>query len=398
MTPRPDATSAAAASAGRLLLGGLLTMAMVMGIGRFYYTPILPIMQDDFGLSSGTLGLIASVNFAGYLAGSVAASAISAGPARLWAFRIGAVASVVTTAGMGLTDDLIAWYVLRGVSGVASALAMISAAGIVAEALARVDEPGRLGWMFGGVGFGIAVSGTMVRLTGGVLDSPGLWLMAGALSGLMLPVVLIEVRERALPVRPRVQARQRRVPRPLSLWAMLVNYSCEGLGYSVFATFIVAIVKARPGGEVLGDWVWVIAGLSALPATLLWMRLAENIGFATALICAYVLQIVGVVLPALSASGPAALVAAVLFGGTFTSITALTMPLSRHGAGGRGFAIVTAGFGVGQMLGPGLAGYLVELSPAFGFGTALLGSAGVLAFGLAFLLYAVATRRDLAAA
>ncbi len=387
--PRADD---AAASAGRMLLGGLLTFAMVMGIGRFCYTPLLPIMQAEYGFDSGTAGLIASFNFAGYLAGSVAALAFTRRDLRLWSLRAGAVLSVVTTAGMGLTDSLAAWLVLRTVSGVASAVAMIAAAGIVSEALARVDEPGRVGWLFGGVGLGIALSGILVRLTSGFLDSSGLWLAAGALSAAMLPVILWEVRDRDLPVRRRAHARQRRVPRPLPLWPLLVNYTCEGLGYSVFATFIVAIVKARPGGEVLGDWVWVIAGLATLPASLFWTRLGERIGFAVALMLAYLAQMVGILLPAVSFAGVAAIVAAVLFGGTFTAISALTQPLGRHGAGGRGFAILTVGFGLGQVFGPGLAGYLVDLSPSFGFVTALEASAGVVALGLLFLFYAAATR------
>ncbi|HEY9057167.1 MAG TPA: YbfB/YjiJ family MFS transporter [Aurantimonas sp.] len=376
----------------RLLLGGFLTLAIVMGVGRFYYTPLLPLMQHDHGFGVDVAGLIAAANFAGYLAGSLLASFVPRGAPRLAAFRLGVVASVMTTLAMGLTDELGAWLVLRTLSGLASAFAMISAAGMVAEALAAVGAEARLGWVFGGVGIGIAASGLLVLFAAPFLDSAGLWIAGGLLAAIFAPVVLAEVRDRTLPARTDAPDPRRRVPRPLPFWPLLINYSCEGLGYSVFATFIVAIVKSRPGLEAMGDWVWIIVGLAGLPSCLIWSRIAERIGFSAALAAAYAAQIVGVLLPAVSSSGIAALVAAVLFGGTFMAITVLTMPLGRHGLGGRGFAILTAGFGLGQMLGPLAAGFLVAGEGDYNL--ALIGSAAILALGLSALVVAIRRRPE----
>ncbi|MBB4004484.1 YbfB/YjiJ family MFS transporter [Aurantimonas endophytica] len=376
--------------ANRLLLGGFLTLAVVMGVGRFLYTPLLPLMQRDYGFGPDIAGIIAAANFAGYLAGSILASFVPAGPARRRALQLGLVASVTTTIGMGLTDDLPAWLVLRGISGLASAFAMIAAAGMIAEALARIGAEARLGWVFGGVGTGIAVSGLLVHTASPALDASGLWIAAGLACLPLVPVIIAEVRDRQLPALSRAPDPRRRVPRPLPFWPLLVNYTCEGLGYSVFATFIVAIVKSRPGLEDMGDWVWIMAGLAGLPSCLVWSRIAERIGFAAALACAYVAQILGVMLPVLSGSAPAALLAALLFGGTFMAITVLTMPLGRHGLGGRGFAVLTAGFGLGQMLGPLVAGFLVAGDADYN--VALAASASVLGLGLVALLVAVRLR------
>lgn len=378
--------------AARLLVAGCLAMVVVMGIGRFYYTPMLPLMQREYGFDAAIAGLIASANFAGYLFGSIAASMFGPGVTRLRVFRLALVGSVATTAAMGLTDSIPVWIALRTLSGVSSALAMIAGAGIVAEALSKVDEPGRIGWYFGGAGLGIFVSGMLAQVAGGSLDTSQMWLLAGGIGVLMVPFIFRELVERELQLRPHRASANRRQPRPLRLWPLFVNYSCEGLGYSVFATFIVAIVKARPETEAIGDWVWVVVGLAGLPSALFWTAIAERIGFAVSLILAYAVQIVGVLLPAISGSGIAALVAAVMFGGTFMAISALTLPLGRHGAGGRGFAVLTAGFGAGQMIGPAIAGYMVTLG--YGFEAALYGSAAVLAFGLLVLIYAVITRSD----
>ncbi|MEX6505983.1 YbfB/YjiJ family MFS transporter [Jiella sp. M17.18] len=380
----------------RLLLGGFLTLGLVMGVGRFVYTPLLPLMQRDYGFGPSTAGLIAAANFAGYLAGSLLTSFVRPGRPRRVAFRSAVVASVLSTLAMGLTGSLGGWLVLRTVSGLASAFAMISAAGMIAESLAKVDSEARLSWVFGGVGSGIAVSGLIVHLAAPALSSAALWIAVGLVSGLLVPFIFAAVGDRDLPRSDKPRDPRRRIPRPLPFWPLFVNYTCEGLGYSVFATFIVAMVKGRPGLEAMGDWVWIVVGLAGLPSCLVWSRIAERIGFSAALATAYVAQIVGVLLPAVSDSGAAAILGAILFGGTFMAITLLTMPLGRHGLGGRGFAILTAGFGLGQMLGPLAAGLLVS-GPA-DYATALVASAAVLVVGLASLGFAIRMRPAGAAA
>lgn len=374
-------------SSTRLLLGGFLTLAVVMGIGRFYYTPLLPLMQREFGFDTATAGLIGSVNFAAYVVGSVAAVLVPRGAVRRWVFRIAVVLSVAVTIGMGLTDSLVLWLALRAVAGIVSALGMILSAAFLAEALAAIEEPGRIGWLFGGVGAGIAASGIFVNFTHDYLGSSALWIAAGIGCLLVLPIILAEVGDRRLQPRPHMLARKRRVPRPLPFGPVLAAYSLEGLGFSVFAVFIVAIVKSRPGLEQFGDWVWVAAGLAGLPSCLFWAWLAERIGFAKALLIAFGVQAVGLALPGLSASGFAAISGAVLWGSTFLGIVVLALPLGRHGVGGRGFAVMTVGYGTGQVIGPLAAGYLVG-GPS-DWNVALLASAGVVAVGAASLVLAM---------
>ena len=359
-----------------------------MGIGRFFYTPMLPIMQQELGLSPAIAGLLASVNFAAYVAGTVICAFVPKGKLRLALFRVGLAASIAATIAMGLTSSLAEWIALRAAAGLASAFVFIFAAAMVAEALGAIGEPARVGWLFGGVGSGIALSGLLVRVAGDWLSWSSLWIAAGILGALFAPFAFREVRDRHLTPIPRRSERPRRQPRALPLWPLFLNYACEGLGYSVVATFIVAIVKSRPGLDAVGDWVWVLVGVTGVPSCIFWSWAGERIGFARALGLAYVAQIVGILLPAVSGAAWAALLSAVLFGGTFMAITALVLALGRHGAGGRGFAILTAGFGVGQVLGPLSAGYFV--SGGADFTLPLFASAAIVGLGLLFLILAAA--------
>ena len=370
----------------RLLLGGFLALAVGMGIGRFFYTPLLPLMQRSVGFGSDVAGLIASVNFVGYLLGALIAALVPKGRRRLLVFRLSLMASIATTFATGLTDSLPAWLVLRGIAGIASAFVFVFAAGIVAEALTAAGEPARIGWLFGGVGIGIALSGLIVRIAGPNLDWSELWMAAGLFCALLAPFIFATVKDTALCPNHLRRAIARRVPRPLPLLPLLVNYTCEGFGYSILATFIVALVKARPGMEAIGDWVWVVVGIAGLPSTIFWSWVAERIGFSVALALAYVTQLVGILLPVVTGSASAALLSAIFFGGTFMAITALVLALGRETAKGQGFAILTAGFGLGQILGPLAAGYLAV--GRADFNEALLVSAGVILIGLLFLALA----------
>jgi predicted MFS family arabinose efflux permease len=361
-----------------------------MGIGRFFYTPLLPLMQSEVGFGPDTAGLIASVNFVGYLLGTIAAVLVPKGRARLIVFRAALIASIATTFATGLTESIPVWLMLRGLAGIASALVFLFAAAMVAEALAEAGENARIGWLFGGVGLGIAISGFVVRVAGGLLDWSQLWMAAGLLALLPLPFILRSVKDTHVPSR-RERTQTGRTPRALPLWALFLNYSCEGFGYSIVATFIVAIVKARPGMEAVGDWVWVLVGLTGLPSCIFWSWVAGRLGFSAALALAYVTQFVGILLPAASGAAWAALLSAIFFGGTFMAITALILAVGRQGAKGQGFAVLTAGFGLGQIAGPLAAGYL--MARRANFNDALFVSAGVILIGLIFLALAVMQAR-----
>jgi len=121
-------------------LGGLIALAVGIGIGRFVYTPILPPMLATLGLSKAAAGLIASANFAGYLAGALGATRHLPGSRRLW--LLGALLlSAATTAAMGFTVSVPAFLALRFAGGVASALVLILASALVLERLAEAGRP-----------------------------------------------------------------------------------------------------------------------------------------------------------------------------------------------------------------------------------------------------------------
>lgn len=146
-------------------------------------------------------------------------------------------------------------------------------------------------------------------------------------------------------------------------------YFLEGLGYIVSGTFLVQIVEGMPGLAWFGAGAWILVGLAAVPSTVLWAKVASRIGYVAALVAAYVAQAVGIAMPVLSDGAWSAAGSAILFGGTFIGIAALTVTFAGQQAprrAARTIGALTAAFGLGQVIGPVMAAALAGRTSDFG--------------------------------
>mgnify|MGYP003852283055 FL=1 len=355
-----------------------------MGIGRFVYTPILPFMVEGLGLSQAEAGVIASANFLGYLLGALAAAKASLpGGRRRW-FLISLAISAATTAAMALAAWVPLFLVLRFASGVASAFVLVFASALVLDRLASAGRPGLSALYFAGVGIGIAGSAVLVAfLAAGGVDWRGLWLASGALALLALLAVLRLVPvEQEPPPAVRVPGKLRPDPR---LVALIVAYGLFGFGYVITATFISTLVRLTPDLQWLEPYVWLTVGLAGIPSVAVWGWVARHQGNARAFALACLTQGVGVALSVLGDGAAAVLLAAALLGGTIMGITALGLVHARSLSRGdprRSIALMTAAFGLGQMIGPGFAGFAYGIGQSFTLPTLVAAGALLLAFAL----------------
>ncbi len=350
-------------------LGGMLALAAGMGIGRFVYTPILPDMAAALGLSKSAAGLIASANFLGYLAGALlAALPHLPGGRRAW-FLGGLTASAATTAAMALTDAMPAFLLLRFIGGIASAFVLVLGSALVLDQLAVQRRPGLAALHFAGVGVGIAVSSVLVDALHGVgADWRALWLVSGAVAALAVPLASWLVPEVAAEPTLGPGPQTRAAPLPRRLGALTLCHTLFGFGYVVTATFLVAVVRAALQARAMEAVVWLVVGLAAAPSIAAWGRMADRTGPLRAYGLACALEAVGVGAGGVWSTPAAAVVSGVLVGGWLIGITALGFAAAR-GLGAqhqrRSFALITAGFGLGQIAGPIVAGVLLDRTHSF---------------------------------
>ena len=346
----------------RLAIAGMVALAVAQGIGRFVYTPILPGMMEGLHLTPADAGWIASANYLGYLIGALAAAGDWAhGRERMLMFA-GLAATAVLAALMGLNETMAAFLVIRFLAGLASAFVMVFMASIVFSHLAVAGRGDLQALHFGGVGLGIAASSALLAiLVSEHADWAAGWLWSGALSAVGLLIVVL-LAGSTTPANV-TDGREPALPKDRSLVKMIVAYGLFGFGYVVTATFLVAIVRQGGGGRVFEATVWMVAGLAGFPSTWAWQKFAGKTSLYAAYAVSCLVEVVGVTASVVVKGAAGPLIAGVLLGGTFIAVTALGLQAGRQlapQAPRRIFAVMTAAFGLGQIIGPIAAGLLAQ--------------------------------------
>lgn len=372
-----------------LVTAGAFALFIAMGVGRFAYTPILPLMQAQTHFSNAVAGYLASSNYFGYLLGAVLAGSLPRiRQRRLTAFRLSLTLSVLTTGAMAATSSTWAWLVFRAISGISSGLVFVLVSSIVLDLFAKYNRPRLSGVLYGGVGLGIATSGWIVPILGKSFGWQGTWL------GLMILTIALGVvgviwiwDERAKPEQ-RTMGSQAQWSAPTGYFPWLtVAYGCEGLGYIITGTFLVAMATKIPALHGFASYCWVLVGLAALPSCIVWTYLAHRWGEISTLVAAYLLQAVGVILTVIIPTAVGVYLGSVLFGGTFMGITTLGTMLGRKlrpQNSNKAIGLMTAIYGIGQIVGAGGAGLLANHSGGFEIPTLVAG--GVLLVGAVILI------------
>lgn len=379
--PSPDTSL----QAWQVIAGGILALVLCIGVARFAYTPLLPLMQQQAGLSDLAAGWLAATNYMGYMSGALLAAWLESPLWRRRLYSAGLLIGLLSTALMGLSGDVWVWALSRYLGGLAGAAGMLLGSGLVLGWLMRHGRRPELGLYFTGLGLGIVVSALGAMLMGRLgLDWRGHWwgfVLIGALA--LLPAWAWR------PPVPPTAATQAAVVLPARRWIlqMMAMYFCAGWGFVISATFTVAIVERQPLLAGQGPWAWLLVGLAATPAVFIWDFIARRIGDLQALLLAMLLQLVSVLLPAWSNGLAAALGGALLYGATFIGIVSLTLALVGRRSPtnpGKAMARLTLSYGAAQVSAPALAGAMAQASGSYT--GALWLTAAVLGLGAALLV------------
>lgn len=353
----------------RVIAAGICALILTVGLARFAYTPMLPVMRAEAGLSALAGGWLATLNYMGYIAGALAAAAISDLGLKFRLYRLGLAVAVLSTAAMGLTDNVILWAALRFTAGLSSTAGLLLASGLVLNWLIRHGHRPELGLHFMGLGLGIAVSGLAAAALAGHLAWDGQWLALGLLGLVFLIPAWVWLPAPAA-VHTAGTATIAEPPTPGRRWMalMIAAYFCAGFGFVISATFIVAIVEQLPLLAGKGNWVWVILGAAAVPSCFVWDRIAAAWGAVPALMLSYGVQTLSILLPALSGGTVPVLLGALLYGGTFAGIVSLTLTLigrcfPRNPA--KAMARLTLSYGVAQIVAPAMAGSIAAATGSY---------------------------------
>lgn len=363
----------------KVLLAGVFSQILCIGIARFAYTPLLPIMQDQTWMGEAAGGWLAAVNYMGYMTGALVAASISDLKLKDTLYRIGLVLAVTTTAAMAMTENLTLWIILRFLSGLSSAGSMLIVSGLILNWLIRHHHRGELGIHFAGVGVGIVVAALSVELMMHLSqDWAQQWLWLSALGlFLAIPAWFWLPRPETANLTSTGTTLTDSPPTRRFMWLMLTAYFCAGYGYVITATFIVAFVEQQPALVGMGPTAFALVGLAAAPAVMIWDLIARHVGYLNALLLTLVLQIGGILLPVIHTSLPVVLFSALLFGGTFIGSVSLVLTMA-----GRLYPTkpaklmgkMTLAYGSAQVIAPAVTGMLAAWTGYYNSGLWIAGS------------------------
>ncbi len=387
----------------------MVALAVAMGIGRFAFTPLLPMMLADGVVDLPQASWLASANYLGYLLGALLCTL------QPWFWqrfpdlpavdsatlvRAGLAATALLTLGMTLQLPAL-WPLLRFAAGVASAVVFLFTSAWCLTQLARTNATAMGGLMFAGPGGGIVASGLVAGLAVHWHRTAATgWLMFGLLASLLTAAVwrTFQRDTHARPTASPAAGSFSTAPtgHAAEMGLLTLAYGLAGFGYIITATFLPVIARQALPGSVWLDLFWPIFGAAVVAGALLSIRIRYAGDLRYLLAACYVVQSAGVAASTFSPTLAGFVSGSVLLGMPFTTITFFALrearrlrPLSANALIG----LMTAMYGVGQIAGPPLAAVLVARSatPSQGFALSLQIAAGSLLAGA--LLYLLLTRR-----
>jgi predicted MFS family arabinose efflux permease len=325
-------------------------LATAMGIGRFAFTPMLPLMQlhDLVSLRQGSY--LASANYVGYLLGALLLFAFNPAPSRAAKFGLAAVAA--STLAMAFTSSFWPWLVLRLIAGIASAFVLVGVSGWALAVLAAHDRPGWTGCVFAGVGEGILFAGVAVLVVGAADLAPAVgWIVLGAAACCVALAAALLIENMA----PSTAAHMITLDVQASAWRLIICYGAFGFGYIIPATFLPAAARSMISDPTVFGWIWPLFGIAAAISTVLTSLMLGNLQPRRAWAYGQFVMAFGVALPAVQTTLFSIIGSAICVGGTFMVITMAGMQEARRIAAQsapRLMAAMTATFAAGQLVGP----------------------------------------------
>ena len=354
-TRAPSILQAVAAAAILLLV--------VHGLGRFIFTPLLPLLVGDGPFTTSQGASLATWNYIGYLIGALIAIRWHQ-PAQIARTVPAALAlHCLTLLGLALTDRTTGISVLRLGNGVSNGLIFVMVPALVMEWLAARQRINLSGLIYLGVGAGLLVSGVLANPPGFAQTAAARWWPAALLS---LPLalwggwIIVRLRVGAQPAPSVAPTASGRSPlldkqtRPL-----FFAYAGAGLGYILPMTFLPMIASIQLGeAHPMVHQSWLIVACTTLPAAWLWNHLGQRLGDQPALMINYATQLASVVFALLLPGVWGIALCSLLMGSSFLGAVLLTQRLGRSlqpHQGPRLSAALIALYSVTQLIGPWLA-------------------------------------------
>lgn len=352
---------------------GTLTIFACLGLGRFALGMILPSMSAGLGLSYAEQGWVGTANFLGYLVAVLAAGGLAArlGTRPLITSALALVAGTMLL--VSRVESFPALVLLYALTGLGSGATNVPMMGLIARWFTSSMRGRAAGFASIGSGFAIVASGWLIPAVNRAQGPSGWrvnWLILGALVAVVAALAALLLREP--PGVPGPAARRGPAPtvRSRAVYVLGLVYAIFGYTYAIYVTFIVtSMVRERGFPEASAGRFWSAVGLLSLLSGPVFGALSDRRGRRFGLAVVFALQMLAYLLAAGGLPDAFLYVSIGLFGVAAWSIpTIMIAAVADHVGPERAmpaFGFITFFFGLGQVAGPAVAGYVAERSGSF---------------------------------
>ncbi|WP_130234552.1 YbfB/YjiJ family MFS transporter [Malaciobacter pacificus] len=378
-----------------IIIAGMFAVIIGLGVARFAFTSLLPSMLSDY-LTITFAGVLASLNFAGYLSGSILSIFIKDINQKVLLFRGGIILAIFSTIVLAYSTNDTVWVIARVIAGFAGAMAFVVGSAIVMMKLKMQSKTKAMGIHFSGIGFSILTTDLISRY---VLSSNGTWqdswvvltFFAAVLSLYSMYILSFDKKVNQNTVKHKFDTK---IFTPFVI-ILIMAYFAEGVGFVVQATFLPDIINNLPGLEGYGNLTWTLVGLAGIPSCIIWMRLAHKYGSVNIIIIALFLQMIGILIPTFTNNLYLNFLSGIFYGGTFVGLVALFMNLGGQLAKHNPVVLMgalTTSYGIGQVIAPLYSVYFIDLYGNYDY--ALYLTAFIVLGGILLLLFAKRFQTD----
>ncbi len=370
---------------------GTLVLLISHGFGRMSYSILLPPMREALGLTYTQVGLIGTGNFIGYLCLAIVGGFLAA---RFGARKVISVSLVVIGTSLfltGLSNSFTTAFVMRLITGMGTGGAYIPMMALPAAWFAARKRGLATGINTMGTGIGLSITGLVLPLLIVQYGTSGWrysWYLMGAIAFICAFICYLLLRdnpaEKGLSMyggdeeRGTTQMTQKfsfittwlNVAKEKEVWKLGCVYFMNGLSYIIYLTFFVAFLTKELGLSTKNaGGIFAVTGFLSIFSGIVWGSISDVLGRRYGAMLGYIVLAVSFLLPAFLHETIFLYVSAILFGISMASLPVIMAAAAGDALGAKlasaGLGVITVFYGVGQAIGPALAGWIKDVTGTF---------------------------------
>jgi predicted MFS family arabinose efflux permease len=360
----------------RAVVGGMVAMFLAFGVGRFAYTPLLPLMQQQAGLQVDMAGYLASLMYFGYMVGSIATTKALSKSSAFSILCFGLSVLVFGSWAMSRGGMFIHWAIVMFCIGIASAAIFLSTLSIVLGVFLEYGSGWLTAFLYTGIGVAIVLMGLAVPEIGTAMGWRGAWFfvaITALLAGVLSLWLLAPYRNRQQKGRADTAAWSDPKARRAA-FLLIAAYFLHGFACAIGGTFMVAMLAEFPALQGHAHMGWVLVGAMVIPSCIIWPVVASRLGEIKTTAFLLALLALSNLIIIIWQSPAGVLLAAAVFGSSFLAVPGLVLGRLGKLAGSKKdqvTGVATIIYGISMVFGPSIGGLFAKLTGSFDWSLAM---------------------------